>query len=55
MDGTVSGVQWFEVLLEFESDRDPVLRRLERVVHAIENAGELDADPLLAVPAGGSW
>jgi len=51
MDGTVSGVQWFEVLLEFESDRDPVLRRLERVVHAIE----LDADPLLAVPAGGSW
>ncbi len=56
MNGTVSVVQWFEVLLEFESDRDPVLRRLGRVVHAIEITGELDADPpaagLLAVTAG---
>ncbi len=56
MNGTVSVVLWFEVLLEFELDRDPVLRRLGRVVHAVAITGELVAGPLaaglLAVTAG---
>lgn len=46
----------FEVLLEFELDRDPVPRRLGQVVHAFEITGEPDTDPqaagLLASTAG---
>jgi len=49
MNGTVSVVQWVEALLaELELDRDQVLPRLGRVLHAIEITGELDADPLAA-------
>jgi len=39
----------FEVLLaEFELDRDPVLRRLGRILYSVDIVKELAADPLAA-------
>jgi hypothetical protein len=48
----------FEVLIDhFQLGGDPALRRLARIVHAADIAGELDTDPLgaglLAIGEGG--